>query len=183
MFLLSSSRRSPPPYAGPLGRSLLSPGPIRQLFSCICLPGSAWVSSWIWARPEPRWKCAGNATWCRPERSRCCPIRGKLRRLCRCRRDASSEAVADRQQQQIRKRWLETQFPRQSLIAASPGNHWLAEIRFFDGSCISIWDLVVREVASSSYLLRIVLLVREERGNVEHNFDATPVRVNRVMAR
>ena len=43
-------------------------------------------------------------------------------------------------------------------------------------------DDVVAHVAFALQLLRVVLLVGEEGGHVEHDFDAAPVRVHRVQA-
>ena len=43
-------------------------------------------------------------------------------------------------------------------------------------------DDVVAHVAFALQLLRVVLLVGEEGGHVEHDLDAAPVRVHRVQA-
>lgn len=42
---------------------------------------------------------------------------------------------------------------------------------------------VLRSTCWHSYLLRVVLLVREERRNMEHDFNPSPVGVNRVESR
>lgn len=44
-------------------------------------------------------------------------------------------------------------------------------------------DDVVTDVALALQLLRVVLLVGQQRRNVEHDLDATPVRVHRVKTR